>query len=402
MALLQPNATYEILGVAVKEKIIPDGTKWKDYAKAQRSGFSAGSLYKKQKKLSNNTGEVKFVTIHNTDDLENVEDDAEQYTRATYNENMNSVRIHFYVDDLGAWQNLRAGTGMCANDPLHSAEVSWHAGDGSTVDGGNMTSLSMEIIMNGKNCVQDEKAKDNGARLSAWLLWKNGLSTDQLVTHTYWVNKSFRKIFKDPDVQSTNLVSGHKWCPSYIFNSTKHSVALGNWKAFKALVQHYKDELNIGESSKNSQPEIQQETTVTRIKTGDLVSISSDAVYYTGKVIPNWVKQNKWYVMECKGDRAVIDKDEFGKHSICSPVNTKYLHLVNKNDASIFQPYLVKVKSTNLPIYNAPGTNSPCVGRITDKGVYTIVDEATDNGVSQWGKLKSGAGWILLNNTERL
>ena len=48
----------------------------------------------------------------------------------TYNENMGSVRVHYYVDDTGAWQNLKAGTGLCANDPVGSAEVSWHAGDG--------------------------------------------------------------------------------------------------------------------------------------------------------------------------------------------------------------------------------------------------------------------------------
>ena len=42
------------------------------------------------------------VTMHNTDDLPNVEDDAEQYTRATVNGNMKSVRVHYYVDDLGS------------------------------------------------------------------------------------------------------------------------------------------------------------------------------------------------------------------------------------------------------------------------------------------------------------
>ncbi len=77
---------------------------------------------------------------------------------------------------VGAWQNLKAGTGMCENDPEGSAEVSWHAGDGSVYDGGNMTSLSIEIIM-GDTAENDVKARDNGARLAAWLLWKHGLDT---------------------------------------------------------------------------------------------------------------------------------------------------------------------------------------------------------------------------------
>lgn len=238
MAVLQPNHVYYVNGVTVNEKIIPDGTRWKDATKAKKAGFSAGSLYKKEKKLNNDTGKPVFITIHNTDDLDNVEDDGEQYTRATYNENMNSVRVHFYIDDLCAWQNLKAGTGMSPSDPLGSAEVSWHAADGSTPDGGNMTSLSIEIIMNDSED-HDKKAYDNGARLAAWLIYKHGLSINALVTHTYWVNKSAGKEFSDIDEQCTNMLKGLKWCPKYIFESTDHERALKNWKKFKNKVNEY-------------------------------------------------------------------------------------------------------------------------------------------------------------------
>lgn len=243
MALLTPNATYKMHGVTVNEKIIPDGTRWKDAAKAKKAGFSAGSLYKKQQKLSRGTGKVKKVTVHNTNDLKNVYDDGEQYTRATYNENMGSARVHYFVDDVCAWQNLKAGTGLCPADPEGSAEVSWHSGDGSVADGGNMTSLSIEIIMN-DTAEHDAKAKDNGARVAAWLLWKHKLTIDDLVTHTYWVNKSAGISFSDVDKQCTNLLSGKKWCPYYIFGSTNEAIALRNWKAFKSLVKKYLDELN--------------------------------------------------------------------------------------------------------------------------------------------------------------
>lgn len=185
---------------------------------------------------------MRWVTIHNTEDLKGVDDDAEQYTRATYpNENMGSCRVHYYVDDNGAWQNLKAGTGLCANDPDGSAEVSWHSGDGSVADGGNMTSLSIEIIMN-ESAAHDEKAKDNGARIAAWLLRKHGLTVDNLVTHTYWVNKSAGKSFPDVDKQCTNPIPGEKWCPTYIFASTNADTSLKNWKAFKELVKKYMNE----------------------------------------------------------------------------------------------------------------------------------------------------------------
>ena len=241
---LKPNTTYTMNGVTVNEKIIPDGTRWKDATKAKKAGFNAGDLYKKQQKLSSGTGKVQKVTVHSTNDLDNVSDDAEQYTRATYpNENMGSARVHFYVDDVGAWQNLKAGTGLCSADPLGSAEVGWHAGDGSTKDGGNMTSVSLEIIMN-DNADHDAKAKDNGARIAAWLLWLHGLSIDDLVTHTYWVSKAAGKTFSDVDRQCTNPISGKKWCPTYIFASNVQATAQKNWEAFKAIVKDYLDKMN--------------------------------------------------------------------------------------------------------------------------------------------------------------
>lgn len=242
MAIIKPDNTFVLNGVIVNEKIIPDGTRWVNPVKAAKAGFPPSALYKKQQKLCNGTGKPKYLTIHNTNDLPRVEDDGEQYTRATFNENMKTVRIHFYVDDLGAWQNLRAGTGMSKNDPEGSAEVSWHAADGSTDDGGNMTSLSMEIIMN-DTPEHDRRAYENGAKLAAWLLYKHGLSIDSVVTHTYWLNKSSGKTFDDVDEQCTNMIKGKKWCPQYIFNSTKHDVALKNWKQFKACVQKYLDGL---------------------------------------------------------------------------------------------------------------------------------------------------------------
>jgi len=238
MAKLTPNTVYTMNGVTINEKIIPDGTRWKDSAKAVNAGFSAGSLYKKQQKLSGGSGKVQFVTIHNTGDLDNVNDDGEQYTRATYNENMGSVRVHFYVDNVAAWQNLKAGTGLCSNDPDGSAEVSWHSGDGSTPGGGNMTSLSVEVIMN-ESAEADAKAYDNAARIAAWLLWKHGLTIHELVTHTYWVNKSAGKNFAERDEQCCNPIYGQKWCPVYIFASSNRATALKNWMAFKQVVAGY-------------------------------------------------------------------------------------------------------------------------------------------------------------------
>ena len=267
---MTPNSTYTINGVKVNEKIIPDGTKWKDSKKATVAGFNAGSAYKDGRKLSGGTGKVCGISVHNTADLANIADDGAQYTLATYNENMGSTRTTFYVDELCAWQNLRAGTGMCANDPEGSAEVEWCNGDTNDKTGGNQTTLSVEIIMDGSHSAADNKAKDNAARLIAWLMWKHKLSMNTLVTHTYWVNNAAGKRFSDVDRQCTNPISGKKWCPCYIFDSNNANTAYKNWKAFKSLVEGYLNELNKSSASTSAK--------VTYSKLSELVGTASASI----------------------------------------------------------------------------------------------------------------------------
>lgn len=62
---------------------------------------------------------------------------------------------------------------------------------------------------------------------------------------------------------------------------------------------------------------------------GTIVTLSGDAVYYTGKEMPAWVKDDRWIVKSVDGDRAVLGKNESGTHEINSPVNVKYLTLVS-------------------------------------------------------------------------
>ena len=65
----------------------------------------------------------------------------------------------------------------------------------------------------------------------------------------------------------------------------------------------------------------------TAIKAGDLVSITG-TTYYSGKTIPNWVKNQNWYVHSVSGDRAVINKNEKGTSTIMSPVKASDLKVV--------------------------------------------------------------------------
>lgn len=62
------------------------------------------------------------------------------------------------------------------------------------------------------------------------------------------------------------------------------------------------------------------------VQAGDIVNLSPGAVYYTGKEMPGWVKNDKWIVKSVEGDRAVLGKNESGSHEINSPVHIKYLN----------------------------------------------------------------------------
>ena len=138
-------------------------------------GFVKGQQYQADSLLSGGTGRVQVVTIHNTGGTAN----AETYTRAhaTWpNANMNDVRVHYYVDDVEAWQNLQEN------------EVGWHAADGATGPGNN-TTIAIEIPMCGSAIKNDAKAEDNGALLAAFLLDRYGLTTQHLYTHKHWYAK---------------------------------------------------------------------------------------------------------------------------------------------------------------------------------------------------------------------
>ncbi len=162
---------------------------------------------------------------------------------------------------------------------------------------------------------------------------------------------------------------------------------------------------NEAAKDENSDSANQQVESGAQIKDGDLVSIASNATYYSGKAIPSWVKKQRWYVSgTSKTDRIVIDKNESGTNSICSPIHKKYLTVINasKIKETTNCPYRVKVLTDALDIRRGAGTDKEKTATITDKGVYTIVAEQDGKGASKWGKLKSGAGWISLDGVKKI
>lgn len=181
MAILKPDKTTTLGGVTVNEYLL---------TKHNPNHIDMPSVSME--------GRIIGVTIHNTPWITTAAGTtpAEQYTRATVNGNMNDVRVHYYVDNVCAWQNL----------PLTLS--GWHAADGS--GNGNRRTIAIECIMSSAYNDKDKKSEDNCAKLAAALLKKYKLGINALYTHNHWYSR--------------------KYCPAYI---------LPHWDKFKAKVQSY-------------------------------------------------------------------------------------------------------------------------------------------------------------------
>lgn len=247
--MLKPDKTRVENGVTINEKIIPDSARASKYC---ASWCRKGEPMKPCRPLSYG---VTGVTVHNTGDLPGVEDDGEQYTRATWpNCNMGGVVVHYYVDDLGAWQNLREN------------EAGWHASDGT--GRGNYGTIAIEVIMDGPDGKANAAAEANAVKLAASILHRHKLGVDRLYTHNHWMGLADRII-----------PGAGKNCPVYI---------LPHWDRFKVAVKKELDLL----SGKGTG----------RVAAGCKVQILPGAVYgglapTRGKIVPVWIV-GKSYTVE--------------------------------------------------------------------------------------------------------
>ena len=229
--------------------------------------------------------------------------------------------------------------------------------------------------------------------------------------HPYAVNTKAYAALLDlvTDICKRNNIKELKWKAdkSLIGQVDKQNMTVHRWFANKSCPGEYlyarMGEIAAEVNKRLNVNKVTNTTVNSNIKANDIVSIKDGATYYNGGNVPGWVKNKRWIVSEVKGDRAVINKSEDGSNSINSPINTKFLTVVNKAptntpNPTTAQPRLVKITTSALNIRRGAGTNYPVTGCIRDKGIYTIVSEAPGKGSTKgWGLLKSGAGWISLD-----
>ena len=226
-----------------------------------------------------------YSMIPNCIVIHNTANDAPAKNEISYmHSNSNTVSFHFAADDKEIVQGIELNRNT------------WNAGDG--VNGrGNRNGISIEICYSKSGGARFEAAQRNAADLTAKLLKDYGWGIDRVMKH-----------------QDFN----GKHCPHRTLDDY-------GWDYFLNLVKSYM-------------------TPAVTIEKGDLVSIKAGAKYYTGKAVPSWVTNLKWYVSDVSGDRAVIDKDENRFFSINSPINVSYLTLATKSPA-INKGDTVKIKA---------------------------------------------------------
>ena len=205
----------------------------------------------------------EFVTIHNT------ANDTSARNEISYMvNNDDEVSYHYAVDDVEAVQGL----------PLD--RNGWHAGDGANGTG-NRKSIGIEICHSlTKGNPKYSKSEDNGAKLTAIILYQYGWDIDRIRKHQDW--------------------SG-KYCPHRILDN-------GNWESFKGKVQEYLLQL---QGNKAPTPKPKATATVREYAENGTFTATED-IYFRNEPNLNGKTQGMYYKGESvKYDRVRVEDNGF-------------------------------------------------------------------------------------------
>ena len=149
----------------------------------------------------------------------------------------------------------------------------------------------------------------------------------------------------------------------------------------------------LGAISPGTTDNLTYRTDLYEINVPKAVSVYVECEFHDTKTGSDWIRSNTTNIGEaiCKG--------------LCNYYGVSYKKAGSSSttNSSGFKSYIVRITSSNgVNIRKSAGTDSSIVGAISKGGAYTIVDEKSGKGAKKWGKLKSGAGWIALDYTEKI
>lgn len=152
----------------------------------------------------------------------------------------------------------------------------------------------------------------------------------------------------------------------------------------------------LGAISPGKDDSVSYKTDLYEINVPKALSVYVECEFHDTVTGSDWIRKNTVAIGEaiCKG--------------MCNYFDVKYKTDSAGSDSSkagsdkAFRRYIVRITSSNgVNIRKGPGTNYDVNGAVPKGGAYTIVDEKSGAGAAKWGKLKSGAGWIALDYTEK-
>lgn len=155
----------------------------------------------------------------------------------------------------------------------------------------------------------------------------------------------------------------------------------------------------LGKISPGTTDSITYQTGLYEINVPKALTVYVECEFHDTKTGASWIINNTAKIGEaiCKG--------------LCSYFGVKYTAAStsttgssgSSGTSSSFKNYIVRITPADgVNIRKGAGTDYAIVGAIAQGGAYTIVAEKTGKGAAKWGKLKSGAGWIALDYTEKI
>lgn len=148
----------------------------------------------------------------------------------------------------------------------------------------------------------------------------------------------------------------------------------------------------LGKISPGKADSITYQTGLYEINVPKALTVYVECEFHDTKTGSDWIRNNITNIGEaiCKG--------------LCSYFGVKYKSAsTGSSTSSGFKSYIVRITpSDGVNIRKGAGTDYAIVGAIAQGGAYTIVAEKTGKDAKKWGKLKSGAGWIALDFTEKI
>lgn len=152
----------------------------------------------------------------------------------------------------------------------------------------------------------------------------------------------------------------------------------------------------LGKISPGTADSVTYQTGLYEINVPKALTVYVECEFHDTKTGSDWIINNTAKIGEaiCKG--------------LCSYFSVSYKKPSGGSSSSSgssggFKPYIVRITpSDGVNIRKGAGSDYEIVGAIEQGGAYTIVAEKNGKGAKKWGKLKSGAGWIALDYTEKI